>query len=243
MASNTTFFSPADPLDLNTLLGIDTASPLCWIVQTNAPSGTQDRASGLGQDGDEIAHVEYNAKSSASLTYKCYAASGTLKLPSVGEISGGYHIDSVGLAYSPTDWPTLTIAAHRHDGTTGTHAAGSCRTYSPTLVFPAQFCIPHELRAEDATVMFKMSATGVAMRTLSYGLSCTHVDETGSCGDWIAGDNHDGTETLDAEFTGYPDGPDLVVNPAWSKTSDGISEGNTAVNSRTISLTRHLAHD
>ncbi|MDD2348223.1 MAG: hypothetical protein PHS50_08170, partial [Kiritimatiellae bacterium] len=69
------------------------------------------------------------------------------------------------------------------------------------------------------------------------------VDEQGSAGNWLAGENHDGVETLDAEFTGVPASGDLTIHADWTMTSDGETSGNTAVDSRTVSLTRHIAKD
>lgn len=241
MATTPTFFSPTDAIDINTLLGLGETDPK-WVIQTAGPSTQKDRASGLGADGDEVAKEEYNKRKSVSLTYKCFSATGNLSLPSVGTISGGYHIDSVALAYSPTDWPTLTVTAHKHDDG-ATHAADSCRTYTTDLVFPAQFGVPSSISDGTATVMFAMSVAGIGMRSLSFSLACTHVDEQGSAGNWLAGENHDGVETLDAEFTGVPASGDLTIHADWTMTSDGETSGNTAVDSRTVSLTRHIAKD
>jgi hypothetical protein len=156
-------------------------------------------------------------------------------------VTGGYHIDSVALAYSPTDWPTLTVNAHKHDNG-ATHAADSCRTYTSALTFTAGFGVPSSVK-EGTTSIFSLSAAGIGMRSLSFSLACTHVDEQGSAGNWLAGENHDGVETLDAEFTGVPASGDLTIHADWTMTSDGETSGNTAVDSRTVSLTRHIAKD
>jgi hypothetical protein len=243
MASNTTFFTPLDVIAINTLLTLEGAA--MWIIQTAAPSSSKDRASGLKADGDEAAHVNHNARETVSLTYKCFATTGNLSLPKVGTVAGGYHIDSVALAYSPTDWPTLTVTVHKH-GDGSTHADDSCRTYSTDIVFPAQFGVPALL--DDNTPVtpvsqFAMAATGVGMRSLSFSLTCTHLDEQGGTGNWLAGENHDGVETLDAEFAGLPDDTDMTYAATWSLVTSGASSGNTTLNSRSVSLTRHIAKD
>mgnify|MGYP001240558203 CR=1 FL=1 len=240
MATTPTFFSPTDAIDINTLLGLSGAAR--WIIQTASPSTSQDRASGLKADGDEAAYKEHNKLQNVSLAYKCFAVSGNLTIPSVGTVTGGYHIDSVALAYSPTDWPTLTVNAHKHDNG-ATHAADSCRTYTSALTFTAGFGVPSSVK-EGTTSIFSLSAAGIGMRSLSFNLACTHVDELGSSGNWLAGENHDGVETIDAEFTGVPnDTADLTIGAGWSRMSDGQTEGNTAVNARTLSITRHIAAD
>lgn len=242
MASNVTFFNPTDLIDINTNLSL--TGSLQWILQTVAPSTTQDRASGLGATGDEAAYKDHNSKTQATLTYMCFGTSGNLMLPTVGSVLEGYHVDSVALAYNPTGWPTLTVTVHQH--TTTSHVDAACNEYSTGIVFPAQFGVPASISDNTSPtpgVMFANGAASIGMRSLSFNLTCTHLDETGSEGDWLAGENHDGVETLDAEFTGHVDNADLTIAATWSKATDGYSEGNTAVNSRSISLVRHIARD
>ncbi len=244
MASNTTFFTPADPISINTLLSLTGESAhLAWILQTATPDTQTDRASGLGSNGDEAAWKAHNARKTVTAVYQCFGITGNLKLPNVGIIASTYHIDTVKLDYNPTGFPSLTVTMHKHTGAS-THAADSCNEYASPIVFPAQFGIPATL-SDNTTptpvVMFALTAAGVGMRSLSFGLSCTHVDELGGTGDWLAGDNHDGVETLDLEFTGVPEGADIVIAAVWHTGTDGAPEGNTAVNTRKLSLTRHLA--
>lgn len=233
MASNTTFFTPVDPISINTMLTLEGA--LQWIIQTVTPSETADRASGLGADGDEAAHQAHNSIERLTVVYKCFATIGNLALPDVGSIAGTYHIDSVQLAYDPVGWPTLTVAMHKHTDSS-THATSSCNEYAAGITFPAQFGIPADL-GDD----FSLNSAAAAMRSLSYTLTCTHVDELGGTGDWHAGDNHDGVESLEAEFTGVPDDADLTIAATWHTSTDETGTGNTSVNSRKLSLTRHIA--
>lgn len=247
MASNTTFFAPTDPIDINTLLTL--AGSLQWILQTVTPDSQADRAAGLSANGDEAAWKAHNARQTVTAVYNCYALTGFLTLPIIGTIASTYHIDTVKLAYNPTGYPSLTVTMHKHTGAS-THAAESCNTYATDLLFPAQFGIPSAITDDtpehaEAPIthpvpMFTLSAAGVGMRALAFGMSCTHVDELGGTGDWLAGENHDGVETLDLEFTGVPEGADIVVSALWHTATDGTPEGNTAVNSRKLSLTRHI---
>lgn len=222
MAGDVEFFAPTDVFSI----GDD------WKVQTTEKSKTKERASGLGATGDEIAHKDHSEQDGLTCTYKCYVETGNLTLPKVGAISGGYHIDSINLAYSPTDWPTLTVTGHKHSPTS--HTTGSCRTYTATPVFPAQFCIPSNVTS------LSMTDASIGMRSLTYDLSCTHVDED-KCGGWLAGENHDGVETLAAEFTGVPDS--LTIADGWTQTEKGDSSGNTAVTTSSVSITQHIAAD
>lgn len=235
MASNTTFFTPADPISINTLLTL--TESLMWIIQTVTPSKTKARAAGLGANGDEAAYQAHNGMESLTAVYKCFATTGNLKLPDVGVIASTYHIDSVQLAYDAAGWPTLTVVMHKHSDSS-THAESSCNEYAAGITFPAQFGIPADLGAD-----FSLDSTAVAMRSLSYNLTCTHVDELGGAGNWHAGENRDGVETLEVEFTGVPDDADLTIAETWHTSTDETGTENTAVNSRKLSLTRHLARE
>lgn len=238
MASNTTFFTPTDPIEINTLLDLEEGDAQ-WIFQSATPETQSDRASGLATNGDEAAWKAYNAKKSVTAVYKCFALSGNLKLPDVGVVASTFHIDSVKLDYDPAGYPTLNVSMHKHTGAT-THATSSCNSFATDIVFPAQFGIPSTL-FDNTIETFALDAAGIGMRSLSFGLGCTHVDELGGTGDWLAGDNHDGVETLDIEFTGAPDDEDFTFDSTWHKGSDGTPESNTSVNTRKVSLTRHIA--
>lgn len=244
MASTVTFFTNTDPININTLLTLTGSAQ--WIIQNPSPNSQSDRASGLGANGDEAAWKSHNPREQITVTYKCYAASGNLTLPKVGVVASTYHIDSVKLDYDPVGWPTLTVTVHKHTAASGTHAEDSCNTYATDLVFPAQFGVPvsiSDTTTPAAVVMFALASTAVALKTLSFGLTCTHVDETGGAGDWLAGENHDGVETLDAEFTGVPDDEDLTISALWHKGSDGAPTSNTGASSRKMSLSRHIARE
>ena len=240
MASQVTFFAPVDPININTLLSLEGA--LQWVVQNPAPNTQADRASGLGANGDEAAWKSHNLRKQVTITYKCFAASGNLILPKIGVIASTFHIDNVKLDYDPVGWPTLTVAIHKHLGAS-THAEASCNTYATDIVFPAQFGVPTSISTATPTVMFALGSTAVALKTLSFSLTCTHLDELGGTGDWLAGDNHDGVETLDAEFTGIPADADLTISAAYHKGSDGDPTTNTGASSRKLSLTRHIARE
>jgi len=241
MASSVTFFTNTDPISINTLLTL--VGDMQWIIQNPSPNKKSDRASGLGADGDEVAWKAHNASEQITITYKCFAASGTLTLPKVGTVASTYHIDSVKLDYDAAGWPTLTVTVHKHLDASGTHAEDSCRTYATAILFPAQYGIPVSLSDATPTVQLALLSTAVGFKSLSFALTCTHVDETGGTGNWLAGDNHDGVETLDAEFTGIPEDADLTIGDGWHNGGDGAPTTNTGASSRKLSLTRHIAHE
>lgn len=238
MASAVTFFTPVDPLAINTLLSLTSTAQ--WILQTNTPSKSADRAQGLKANGDEAAWRSHNLKGSGTVVYKCFLASGTLTLPRAGQIASTNHIDSVKLGYDPVGWPTLTVAYHKHLGA-ATHTA--CNSFATTLAWPAGFGIPTEivdLTPVTPVTQFEITSAAVGMKALEYTLSCTHVDENAN-GDWLAGDSRDGVEQVDLETTGVPDDADVDVDATWHNASDGQGEGNTTANSRKLSYSRHVA--
>jgi len=243
MATKPKFFSPVDVLDINTLLNLTGND--AWECQSSSPTTSRDRASALGHDGDERAFREFNPLESLNLAYKCYTVQGFLTLPAVGKVHNGYHIDRWLLSFTPTDFPVMTVTAHKHQGTTGSHAVDSCRTYSIDLKLPAQFCIPTQIAfAVGSDKAFELKNAAIGMRSLTVELSCSHIDEQGGCGDWLAGENHDGVETINVEFTGVPeDSTDVAFDPSFSRSSDSRTEGNTQVNTRSLTLVKHLKFD
>ena len=213
-----------------------------WEIQTGPnPSTETSYANALGRDGDEIRHAGYGAKTSATCTYVSTATSGSLTLPKVGAILNGYHVDSVSVAYEQTGFPTLTVTGHRHDDGSPDKAT---RTYSPSVELPAvTLGVPSELDGA-----FSLSASAeCGMRSLTYSLTCTHVDEMDADGGHLAGENHDGVETLSAEFTGKvtvgSSGTDVVADAAWFAGTHSQSMGNTSATTTSLTLTRHIAHD
>jgi hypothetical protein len=244
MASLIKFFEPVDLLALNTLLDLEGTAQ--WLIQSNSRTASRDLAKGLNGKGDVGASKEHNKRESRTFVYECQAETGELTLPLVGTVTlGGWHIDSVKLDYAPSGWPKLTVQAHRHTGATN-HTAGSCRTYSCTLSLPAQFGVPTEitdLTDPGPVTIFSLDTAAVAMRSLSYGLSVTHLDETGGTGDWQAGENRAGLETLDAQFLGTVDADDLTVGAGWHQPADGDEDSNQAAGTASLSLQHDVQMD
>jgi hypothetical protein len=242
MSSNVTFFTPTDTLAINTLLSLTNAYQ--WLIQSNTPNKTNARASGLKANGDEGAWKSHNAVDRRTLVYECHALTLSLTVPVVGTVTAtGYHIDSVKLAYNAAGWPQLTVVIHKHAGA-ASHTASSCNTFATKIVFPAQFGSPSEL--VDTTPVtpvteFELEVATIGIRSLEWNLSATHVDELDGVGEWMAGDTRDAVETLDVEFTGQPDDSDLTIDASWHNGTDDAPEGNTAVNTRKLQLTRHVA--
>jgi hypothetical protein len=221
------FFNPTNPLPI-----IDAA----WVIQMVRPNVQKDRSAGPNADGDEAAAKEHNTRTSINCVYKCYATAGSLSLPKVGVVSGEYHIDSIRVDMG-ADWPTLTVTAHKHSGST--HAEASCRTYTSSVTIAAGWGVPLQI-----TGAYVMSDAALGSKSASYQLAVTHVDELDlSTGEWKAGENRDGVETADAEFLGQPSDGNLTVTAGWTTLSSETPDSNTASSTRSISLEHHIAKD
>lgn len=237
MASKVVFFNP------DSVIGtLDD-----WEIQEGAnPSVSRQRAQALKADGDELASVQYGAQVAYSMNYAARTVTGDkgLSVPSVGKILNGRHVDSVEVSYSQTSFPTLAVSAHAHaavDGTEEEHDA--CRVYAPGVVLPARAIgVPSTLKDAEGNTVFTCPE-GVGMRSLTYSLATNHTDEANGDGGHLAGQNHDGTETLTLEFTGEVDVADLAVHAAW-KLPDSYSRTRTNSGAHTTSVTisRHIAY-
>lgn len=220
------FFNPADLLSLAT-----------WEVQSDTVATPAERLQGLDATGDEAASALVNKRINTTLVLKCFETSGNLALPVPGTVtSTGHHVDSIALRLSPNDWPTLTVVLHKHDNG-ATHAEGSCRTYTPTLTIAAGRGIPR------AGTGFTLGAadTAVGLASFDYSVSVTHQDEVGDTGNWLAGENRDGMETVQIGLTGK--GASITAPAGWDKVDGGDARGNTAAETETASYEHHVAAD
>lgn len=221
MAAQTTsiFFQASDPLKLTG-----------WKAQSGgAPTETEQNAVALGEDGDKIAEHGYDEKREISIAYVA-TASGA-KIPSVGSVVEGWHIDSVTVNWANNDWPKMTVAAHRH----GSAAHDAARKYAPTVGTVGGWGCPTSLGPFSLG-----TGSGCGVRSISYKIQVNHVDELNETGGHLAGDNYDGTEQVTVETTGpfeFAAGSD-----GWHLDSHGQSKSNTAATTSSATYTKHLAH-
>ena len=222
------FFNPSDLLSL----GGD------WIVQDHNIAAANQRAQGLAATGDEAASKLYDGKTSGSIAFECHAETGSLTLPNVGAVKGGYHIDSLQLVYNPAGWPKLTLNVHKHDD--NSHAADSMNEFAPSPTFPAQFGVPRGLTIGAGAQSITDTACGI--KSMTYNLACTHVDELDEAGDHLAGENRDGAETLAIEYT---KNPAVIANTGagWSQMSGGSTLSNTAAETASYSWEAHVVRE
>ena len=220
------FFNPADETDLAGLFSDGT-------IQNVNISEASERVQALDDDGDELCSKLHGKKKSGTVTFKCVSCGGSsasaVTLPDVGSIVSGWHIDQISVRLSNADFPEVTLTVHKHTGgSRGSHTT-SCRTYTPSLTITNAF----GATAPGCTVPDTIGVTSV-----EYTISCTHQDENGGDGEWLAAENRDGVETLTVNTVGYGS----VTGPTgWDLKSDGDTKGNQAAESGTWSFEHHIA--
>lgn len=216
------FFNPTSPF--GTLTG--------WSVQNENPTTANTRAQALGQIGLEIASRTHDSRSNVSATYVATAADAPI--PRVGQVQNGYHIDSVQVTYSNTAFAQMTLTGHKHVDVEG-------ETHGMTGKVPRQFAgsltTVGTLFGCPSSPLGVVIPTGAGVRSMTYNLSVNHVDELGSEGKWLNGDNYDPTETVEVELcdTGV-----ITAAAGWDLTSAGNTRGNTAAETSTATAEKHI---
>lgn len=227
------FFNPSTSLE-NVFPG--------GTLQTFNPSDSWERAQGLNKDGDEIASKTHGGRSSGPAVFKFFAATGSITLPAPGTVTtDGWHIDSFSCRLTNSDWPEVTLQVHKHLGSRGSHNPGSCRTYSPSLSgISAGFGIAMDNGNIAGTGFTLSPADTIGVTSLEYSMAVTHQDENGSDGDWLAGENRDGAETISIQTVGKG----AVTAPTgWDKTSDNKTDSNQAADTETWEFVHHVTKD
>jgi hypothetical protein len=237
MASKVIFFNP------DSVIG-ELAD---WEIQEGSnPNVTRQRAQELKANGDELQSVQYGAQVAYSMNYKGKKVTGdALVIPAPGSIKNGKHVDSVEVSYTQTDFPALAVAAHAHAALDGMpEAHDECRVYTPDVVLPPRAIgVPSTLKDTDGETVFTCPE-GVGMRSLTYSLAINHIDEPDGEGGHLAGQNHDGTETLTLDFTGEIDIADLGIGESWKlPDSEGKTRTNAGAHTTSVTLTRHISFD
>ncbi len=212
------FFNPTSPF--GALTG--------WEDQTDNPTTSRQRAQALGANGDEIASQTYDARTNATGEYVATADSAVI--PKAGEIKNGYHIDSVQVRYANNDFVKMTLQGHKH----GSSNHPACRTYTGSLsTIGVKFGCP-------AAPVGVSIPSGAGVRSVNYNLTCNHVDELGSQGNFLAADNYDGSETVEVELC---DTNDITAASGWDLVSNGHTRGNTQAETSSATVEKHIAHD
>ncbi len=220
------FFNPSD------IVGLEG-----WEVQSDNETMAQDRAQGLDKHGDEEKSQLHNKRITRQIVLKCFATTGNLSLPKGGLVlESGDHLDGWALAKVPTDWPTLTLNLHKHDNGTS-HEEGSCRTYTPSLTVAAGFGVERT----PGGFALGIGDTAIGMAGFTYSLQVTHQDELDGVGNWLAGENRDGAESVEIQLTGK--GATITPIAGWDKPGAGDARSNTAAETDSASYVHHLKFD
>lgn len=236
MAGQVKFFVADDPFNLTD-----------WEVQNGPnPNRTKTRAGALTKDGDEFHHAQCGANDAGTITYTAKKFTGFLTVPAAGAVADGWHIDSGSVTYNQKGFPTLTLNVHKHvDG----NEDANCRTYVPSFKVPAvaigiPTSIPLATAQGQVTDVFKLSTSAVVgIRGMSLAWGCNHVDEDDNKGDHFAGDNYDGNETLNVEFTGEVDPEeDYTLHADWTDDNLARNGGNTVASTTSLTATHHIPH-
>ena len=224
------FFNPTCPITV----GAD------WDFQTSGPKQTSSNyVNELGQHGDELRHATHGKKTSWSWTFVNNLDSGTITIPKAGLVGAGWHVDSIQIQWGRDQIkPKMTVNAHMHDAG-NPHTAGSCRTYTATVAIDAvAFGVPADLGG----VALDQGAV-VDFRSATYTLQVSHIDEPGRDGSQLAGENHDGVETLSVEFTGDATADDYAIAEGWTNDQKTTTPSNTAATTTSLNLIHHIAND
>lgn len=208
-------------------------------VQTTNHSTSQQRASAADKHGDEKNSTLYGGQDSITETFKIYQDSGTFSVSSIvpGTVQDGYHVDNLTVTYTTTDFPEVSISAHKHtDLATGVTSHGTThRKATSSLQLPAGFgaCgIAALVGVEDASI---------AVSGATYTLGITHEDAQDCGGAYLASENRDGVETLQVNFVGVATISQASGDPMedWDMTASSIDRSNTAAETSSFTFEKH----
>lgn len=221
-----------------------------WTVQDASASKSFQRFGALGDDGDEVASKLYGERRDLAQNYEDVTETGSLTLPMVGDIGGDHHLDNFTVRYTPTAFPTLALSGHKH----GASAHGACaRMYALPVILPAQWGCPRTLLAtreidpeglppayHPALFTLGNDDAGIGVKSITVTMSCTHQDETGETGEQIAAENRDGVCRVEVQLLGVPAAL-TFPDDEWDFTSDGTPKANTAADTYSFTLEKHVA--
>jgi len=212
-----------------------------YHAQTSSDDDTQSVSHAKGATGDVIASKAHGGMNNVSCPYKynstnaLYATTdaGNQTLPRPGQLKNGYMVTAVGVAYSLTDWPTVTVTGHKHDS--NTHDTNG-NIFSPSidvLSGPASgFGCPALLTNTDTD-------GSSAPQSENYGLEAEHIDAADGQDDHIAGATIGGMERLSMEFVGTP----TLTDTGWYLTSKVGGDGNADFDTTSYAYEKPVSRD
>ncbi len=209
------------------LLGVNVGT-----VQTTNHSTSQQRAQAVDAHGDEASAELYGGQDSVTETFKVFGGDSFSVAPIVpGTTKDGYHIDNVTVTYTPTDFPEVSISAHKHtDTATGVASHGTThRKATSSLTLPGGF------GACGIAALVGVSDTSIAVSGATYTLGITHEDATDCGGAYLASENRDPVETLAVNFVGIA----TPTMSGWDMTASSEDRSNTAAETSSFTFEKH----
>ena len=229
------FFAPDGEIDL---------SSSHWTFQDGGAINTSaDRDSEPGKDGDELLATLHNSRSTTSFSYVHDGTGTYYTFPKIGSIPDGWHIDSIRCIWDRSKARAhLTVNCHKHNA--GANHTTAPRKYTPSLaqIPVVSFGVPAVFTGGSNKNAFTLDQNAVVdLRTATYDVSCTHIDEPGRNGNVLKSNNHDGVETLSLELTGSVLPDDYTTD--WSQPASANTPSNSGVTTSSLTLEHHIAHD
>lgn len=202
-------------------------------VQTTNHSTSQQRAQAVDKHGDEKSSTLYGGQDSITETFKIYQESGTFSIANIvpGTVQDGYHVDNLTVTYTPTDYPEVSISAHKHTDTAdGVTSHGTThRKATASLTLPAGF------GACGIAALVGVSDASIAVSGATYTIGITHEDATDCGGAYLASENRDPVETLAVNFVGIAE-PEM---DGWDMTASSEDRSNTAAETSSFTFEKH----
>jgi hypothetical protein len=203
-----------------------------WVPVDSGIDLTHERAVGLGADGDAAATHMHDGKSTMSVKLTCYATTGNLHLPAVGEILGAHVLTDYSLTGSQNGWPVLSMNLHQHD--TNPHTAQN--TFTCPVTIPAGVGIPTILA--DAATFATSTKLGYTLT-----MNATHTESQGSTGDHDAGETSNGECSLTLQFKGTADLAAAIASGGWSQTSKPTGNSSSDFDTSAYTLVKSVLRD
>ena len=205
-------------------------------VQTENHSTSYERAQSLKSDGDEGRSLLYGGRDSLTQSFRIYDDEIDLSPIVPGTVMDGYHVDTVTVNYTSTDWPEIQVSAHKHLSGNASHGTPH-RKAAQTLTLPGGF------GACGLQTLAGITDASIGASGGTYTLGITHQDETGCSGGYLASENRDPVETLVINFVGYatPDVSSGKPLNGWDMRDISKDRGNTAAETSSFTFEKHGA--
>jgi hypothetical protein len=208
-----------------------------WECQSWTETEAKSRATAVGNDGDVVASSLYNTIVSGTARY-IYVGTATNLVTAltsagvhVGKVKNGFLITGIEVDYSPcaSGKRPVVIFTYRSGPTS------DCAVYIPTITLPtftnSTPYVPDLIPHTDADS---------EIQTCTYSLRSDFGFDLGADGEFLAGCNYGGEETISATYVGKP----ALTTTGWDVTSSpgtgGGETSNTSYDTYTYTFVKSL---